>query len=443
MHPRVLIVGTVPYNTQSTSRAFDAYFHYWEKENLAQIFSNTKKPCRGHCGTLFQITDERMLQRWMPNGRKKETGKVFCYEDLDGEWKDSNPEVGSAGAKAAYRFGGRHTPLTHLLRGILWRKKFWCTDALNRWLDAFRPECVFLAFSDDYFIPKIALYTAKRYGIPIVSCIGDDYYFNTEASINPLYHLYKKTYRKLIDRVLDWPGSAVYISDKIRDKYNEAFGLDGETVYLTSTVQRKPFRAAADRESPVITYFGNIGIGRNISLNEIGYALGKISRRYVLEIYSNETDEKVYSVFDGNPNIKYMGSVPYAQVKERMSQSDITVIAEGFEKKDINLTRYSLSTKAADALAGGAAILVYGPAESGIVSYMQSTGAAMVCTEKDALVPSIERLLADADLREKYYRRAEEATEKHHNPEISCKTAEKVIEKAIRNAKQSAGDRTV
>ena len=42
MHPRVLIVGTVPYNRKSTSRAFDAYFHYWEKENIAQIFSNTK-----------------------------------------------------------------------------------------------------------------------------------------------------------------------------------------------------------------------------------------------------------------------------------------------------------------------------------------------------------------------------------------------------------------
>ena len=53
MHPRVLIVGTVPYNTKSPSRAFDAYFHYWEKENLAQIFSNTKKPCKGHCETLF------------------------------------------------------------------------------------------------------------------------------------------------------------------------------------------------------------------------------------------------------------------------------------------------------------------------------------------------------------------------------------------------------
>ena len=32
MHPRVLIVGTVPYNKKSTSRAFEAYFHNWEKD---------------------------------------------------------------------------------------------------------------------------------------------------------------------------------------------------------------------------------------------------------------------------------------------------------------------------------------------------------------------------------------------------------------------------
>lgn len=272
MHPRVLIVGTVPYNTKSTSRAFDAYFHYWEKENIAQIFSNTKKPCKGHCETLFQITDHRVLQRWM--GKKVDTGVIYHYDDLDTEWKDNDLELGNAKAEAAYKFGGKHTPLTHLLRGILWRKRFWCTEKLNNWLDDFKPECVFLAFSDDYFIPQIAMYVAKRYNVPIVSCIGDDYYFNVEKTLNPIYHLYKSTYKKLIDKVLAWPGSAIYISDKIRDKYNSEFGLDGETVYLTSTVQRKPF-SVINKDCPVITYFGNIGMGRNNSLNDIGYALGK------------------------------------------------------------------------------------------------------------------------------------------------------------------------
>ena len=343
-------------------------------------------------------------------------------------------ELGDAKAEAAYKFGGKHTPLTHLLRGILWRKRFWCTEKLNNWLDNFKPECVFLAFSDDYFIPQIAMYVAKRYNVPIVSCIGDDYYFNVEKTLNPIYHLYKSTYKKLIDKVLAWPGSASYISDKIRDKYNSEFGLDGETVYLTSTVQRKPF-SIINKDCPVITYFGNIGMGRNNSLNDIGYALGKINPEYMLEVYSNEKDEQVYSVFKDNRNVKYMGSVPYTQVQKRMAESDITVIVEGFEEKDINLSRYSLSTKAADALASGASILTYGSLESGIIEYMLSTDAAMVCTDKTKLADSIAHLISDQELQRKYYEQAIVMTREHHNLQASCKTSEDVVAKAIRHMK--------
>lgn len=37
-HNRVIIVGTIPYNKNTSSRAFDAYFHNWEKKNMRQIF---------------------------------------------------------------------------------------------------------------------------------------------------------------------------------------------------------------------------------------------------------------------------------------------------------------------------------------------------------------------------------------------------------------------
>ena len=67
--------------------------------------------------------------------------------------------------------------------------------------------------------------------------------------------------------------------------------------------------------------------------------LGEINSQYVLEVYSNEKDKQIYSVFDENPNVKYMGSVPYAQVQERMAESDITIIVEGFKEEDINLWR--------------------------------------------------------------------------------------------------------
>ena len=155
----------------------------------------------------------------------------------------------------------------------------------------------------------------------------------------------------------------------------------------------------------------------------------------MLEIYSNEKDEQVYSVFKDNPNIKYMGSVPYMQVQKRMAESDITIIVEGFREKDINLSRYSLSTKAADALASGAAILTYGPLESGIIEYMQSTDAAMVCTDKVKLVDSIVQLISDQELQKKYYEQAIVMMIEHHNLQASCKVSENVIAKAIRHMK--------
>ena len=227
----------------------------------------------------------------------------------------------------------------------------------------------------------------------------------------------------------------MYISDKIRDKYNAEFGLDGETVYLASTIQRKPF-SIINTEHPVMTYFGNIRMGRNNSLNDIGYALGEINPNYILEVYSNDQDETYYGALDRNPNVKFMGSVPYAQVQKRMAESDITIIVEGLTEHDINLSRYSLSTKAADALASGASILTYGSLESGIIDYMQSTEASVVCTRKEDLVESIKRLMADTDLQKRFYDQAIVMTERHHNRRASCTVSEGVIEKAIKHMKQ-------
>lgn len=421
-------MGTVPYNAKSTSRAFDAYFHNWERENLAQIFSNTKTPCKGHCGTLYQITDYRLLQCWL--GRHVETGLIYNYEELDDEWLSNDLELPNDMTARAYHIGGKHTALTHLLRGVLWQEHFWCTEKLNDWLDSFAPECVFLSFSDDYFINNIALYVAQKYNIPIVSSIGDDYYFNKHFSLNPVYQLYKETYKALIRRVLAWPGSAVFISDKIRDKYNSEFNLDGETVYLASTVQRKAF-APIRVDTPRITYFGNIRMGRNHSLCEIGEALTKINSSYRVEVYSNETEEAYWGILKDAPGIIYGGSISYSEVKNKIRSSDVTIVVEGFKSKDIEQSRYSLSTKAADALASGTAIFAYGSQECGIIEYLQSTNAATVCTNKKMLLPELREIIFNPEMQKRQYQQAIYVSELHHNLQSSTAKFERVIQNAL------------
>lgn len=427
MDEHILIVGTVPYNKASSSRAFEAYFHDRKKENMAQIFSHPKAPCKGHCHTLYQITDHRLLKRWF--NKNVNTGRIYQYDELEDEWAD-NEFTTEASVKKAYKLGAKHTPFTRLMRGLLWRKKYWCTDQFKAWLDDFKPDCVFLSFSDDYFIPRIAYYVAKRYDIPIISSIGDDYYFNKHFSLSPLYQLYKETYKKLIRKVLKVKGSAIYISDKIRDKYNSEFGLDGETVYLTSEIPRREFRPV-NKQAPRITYFGNIRMGRNRALNDIGHALGEIDDTYHLDVYSNERDEKYYRLFADNAHVNFCGAVPYSEVMKKMLESDITVIVEGFAEKEIELSRYSLSTKAADSLASGVSIFTYGSQECGIIEYMQSTNASMVCTDRAQLKECLLRLIEDRDLQQDYYRQAIEITQKHHNLARSCEVFESVVKKAM------------
>ena len=435
MHSKILIIGTSPYDRQGPARAFESYFKNWEKENLMQIFSSPKKPNVGHCSQLYQITDQMLLKRWFSS--KVKTGKLYKIEELIEEEKTNNiiNNKQSKIINKLYMFGSKKFPLNYLLRGILWKKSFWCTDELIELVDNFKPECIFLAFSDDYFIPKMALYFAERYKIPIVSCIGDDYYFNERFSMSPFYWLYRITYKKLIRKIFLHGGSAAYIGDKIRDKYNKEFSLNGKTVYLTSEIKPHEFRLI-NSEQPKITYCGNIRLGRNHSLNDIGKALGKLNSEYKLDIYSNEKDKKYFTELQNNPNINFHGAVSYSKVMKVMKDSDILIVVEGFSKEDVRITRYSLSTKVADSLSTGGAVLAYGSIECGAIEYLKNIKCVSVCTEKSKLEKIIFEMINNKEEQKRNYYMALEIVKKHHILERSTATFEEIIIDAIQSYKK-------
>lgn len=433
MHPKVLIVGTSPYSTSGTSRTFDAYFHFWEKDRVAQIFSRNWVPAKGHCAELYQITDAQLLKRWLH--RAKDTGTVYYYDELE-EQKGITETGDTASVSGLYKLGAKHSPSLELMRRALWRKKYWCTPKLNEWLDKFQPDCVFYSFSNHVFFQQVALYVADRYQIPIITGIGDDFYFNDKKSLSPAYRIFRRKFKKYTRAVLNRPGSsAVYCGDRIKDKYNGYFDLGGRTVYNTSTVTRREFRPV-NTEKPLIVYFGSIRLGRSLALLELADALRSIDPGYRLEVYSSESDESYSKELSEHPNVDFRGAIPYAEVRQKIADCDIYVIAEGFRPQDINLTRYSLSTKAPDSLASGAAILTYGPGDAGVVDYMAQTGASTVCTDKSLLADEIRKLIFDTELQRRQYELAAAASAKNHKIESTTTAFESVIADAVKGNKE-------
>lgn len=430
-HPRLLIVGTVPYNRQSTSRAFDAYFHGWEKENLAQVFSDPVEPIKGHCGRLYQITDRRMLSRWFH--KDVQTGRAFKYEDLQEESPNAGRDADGKASELVSRLksiGKKHSPLSHLMRKALWRKKYWNTPEFNKWLEEFNPECVFLSFSNDFFILEIALYTAKKFEIPICSSTGDDYYFDNKLTLDPFFYLYHEWYKSLNREVFRHKGSAIYIGDKIRDKYNSAFGLDGETVYLVSDIQRRPFRRIED--IPIVRYFGNIAFGRNNSLCDVATAFARINPQIRVEIYSGDSSDNI-KILKEHPNIDFKGCIPYSDVMKKTIDSDILLVVEGLTKSDINLTRYALSTKVADSLASGCNIVGYGSSECGAMEYMEKIGCVTMGHNIEEMEIKLRELLSNPKLQERNYEIAKKVSETNHRRDQSNRKVEDIIKRLVKD----------
>ena len=433
---KILIVGTAPYDRNCQSRAFESYFHGIPAENLAQVFSYPYRPPKGHCGKLYQMTDAMMLHRFF---------KKDAIEGVEYNINDLKEEDGIGGQKSfgtavqsrnriietLYRFGRKDRPITYLLRGLMWRKRSWCTEKLNKWLDDFRSDCVFLSFSDDFFIPRIALYVAERYRIPIISSIADDYYFNDRFSISPLYYLYRYKYKKLIEKILRRKGStAIYIGNRIRDQYNSYFGMDGITLYLTSDIKRAEFHPV-NIECPIISYYGNVRLGRNRSLIDIGKALQEINPRYVLNVYSNERDEEYLRELRSADGIAFHGSVPYVEVQKGMLSSDILIIVESFSPGDINTVKYSISTKVPDSLATGAQVFAYGDKDCGAIDYLLSTKSLPVCTNKATLRDMLRDLITNKDMQKDYYDKMEILVENNHRVEQNAVLFKKLVEGVI------------
>jgi len=425
---RVMIIGTVPYELGSTSRAFGSYFHGKNLGYLSQIFSDPKNPIKGQCSRMYQITDSMLLKRWIY--RKQRVGISYEYDELMDESSSRSEVKSNFLIKSLYLLGSKKIPFTHMMRKILWKRKYWCTTNFVKWLDEVKPEVLFLSFSNDFFLFDIAEYVSNRYNIPIISVIGDDYFFNNRIALSPIYYIYRFLYKKRIKKHFIKHNSAIFISNKIKRKYQEEFNLIGETVYLTSNLKRREFKKI-NIHNPLIVYLGNLGLGRHKALIDIAIVLRKINPRYKIEIYSNRYTKKIFNELRKYPNIICNDAIGYDMVEKKLYESDLVLLVEGFTKNNVKNTRYSLSTKVADLLKSGSNVFAYGSIDTGMMGYIRDNNACYSCIEKKSLFMLLKEYIFCPSEQEFYYKKAVEISEINHNQQYSFKLTADVINKAI------------
>ena len=389
--PKILIVAPQPYNKNEQSRSMESYFHQVDKENLAQIFSDARTPSKGNCATMFQITDVRLVKRRFK--KSVETGHVFKWDDLP-----DNAE------KPIKRYKPKHkTPLYRFLRKWVWHKKYWDTPELEKFVDEFKPDYVFMVFSPDFFVFDIALHFSIKYKIPLIGCIYDDYVFHEHHKGQWLNGIYMKKYLRTVDNFMSTNPILVFESNKIKKKYQEKYQCASTVIYISSDI--KPKLCQGFDLTKDWYFFGSLEYGRLDSLKDIANILESLKSPIKVQVYSNYIGEE-----EQIGNLLLHPAIPYAKVIKEMEQAGALLIAESLNDKYLPYTEYSLSTKVGDSLAFGKPVIAYGNKNAGSLSFLEETSSCYIANSKEELDKLISNLVAGKEDPNIYQRQFETAT---------------------------------
>lgn len=407
---KVLLITHNPICTNNNmGKTFLSLFSEFEKEQLCQLYIHPAIPDVDVCHSYFQITDKQVAKA-LPFGKPgTELSVSQIYEQIEKRKK------GEVLPPALWK---GINPWKCLLRDIVWGVSSWYSEKLKAWLDWESPTCIFLAPGYAKFIYNIALKIANERNIPIVTYICDDYYFVKKPhSLIGKMHL--TALQKKTDYLMHKTDCLVVISEEIRDVYSRHFGVKTEVIMTGSDFANDVVCDETTKEIENISYFGNLGLGRYVSLAAIGRILDEINYTNNLKInlciYTNENDEERLAVFESIHCVKLCGFVTGQAFDEAFMSSDMLIHTESFEDENIDLVKHSVSTKIADALASGIPLLAYGPEQISSMQHLIRNNCALTATSPRELKMVLEDVVLKRCDTTIILKNAKETLEEYHD----------------------------
>jgi len=209
----------------------------------------------------------------------------------------------------------------------------------------------------------------------------------------------------------------ITICESLADAYHQEFGCAAKTVFSGANIAAESQPIVND--SHCLSYFGNLKLGRNRSLRDIGLALDEINRihdeTYALNIYTGDRLPEILQAFDSVKSIQVMNFVSNDEVHQLMKESVMLVHTESFEPPDIERVKYSMSTKIADSLSSGVCLFAYGSDRIASIQHLINNNCAAVATDICQLQEVLWTYLSDSAKRFETARQGLIAADKYHS----------------------------
>ena len=395
--PKVLIIShNVIGLNGNMGKTLHSYFEDWPKEKLCQLYFHSEVPTTYLCEQYFRVTDFDQVKASYTFRRP---GDVLTRKDIAPDRVTTRIDEGRKAA--IYRKGIQRKPWIYLARNSIWKLGLWKSKQLDRWIRECKPDVIFYASGDYTFSYEIALYISKKYDLPLVISVVDDYYFQRPLDKGPLAWWNTWRFRKTMEKTMAHAKGAFYIHPVMEQMYREKFPMKSAVLYKGAPVCEM---AEPVNETVRIAYFGGLGLQRDESLVEIGRTIQKLvpDGSVLLDVYSSESRPHVLERMTEENGIRFHGQISADEVVRIQAASNILVFAESMDPELRERLRCSLSTKIPEYLGSNRCMLAYGPAEAGSISYLLVNHAACVATNPKQLEDCLREILFSSDARRRY-----------------------------------------
>jgi hypothetical protein len=302
---------------------------------------------------------------------------------------DNGSESISRKAEIYLKNVSKKIKLLSLLYEIIYSSKLWLNRKLKAFVQEANPDIIFCFGVPDVFNYGVVKYIKEQYNIPIVSYFVDNHYvlgvenndFITRKRNRRLYDLASLSSKRycITQKMCDWYSKIMHLDFNVLTK-----GCDvGEIKHIINN----PLR---------IVYAGNLLFGRDNTLLELVSALEVVNqmsnKKCYLEIYtatSLDEEKRLQLNVDGVSNL--FPAKPYAEIIRIMKAADIVLHVESFDQKQMDVVRYSFSTKITDCMQSGAMIMAIGPDSLASIDYLANVPGTIVVTD----VRKLERILSE------------------------------------------------
>ncbi len=384
---KVLIISHNPMNdSENNGRTIKNLFLEFPSNSIAHLFFHRGDVDTAFCKECFCITDFDILNSFL---KFKKPGKV-----VDNETEFANEGKG----KGVYGKLSKKNAFFRFLRDLAWGFGTWKNSILKNWLHNVSPDIVFFYGSDCVFSHKIARWICKYLHIPMIIYWVDDFYLKLQNKKSFL-RLNTSNYLRIAkDNILY--STNICITESMARAYTAEFKKEFFVIYSSS--KNKPFDEKKSNSTLVMSYLGNISLGRYKSIIEIGKIINQYSLPIVFNVYSSEHRTDILEKLNNQLGFSFFGEIPYSKVVDVMEKSDVLLHVEDFSNDNIDFCRYSFSTKIADSLMSNRCLLCYGPVDVASIYYLQKNKCALIASNHAELTEVLMNLSHNPDLLQHY-----------------------------------------